>query len=248
MKSDQRWTDRVKSAVPDSLFYRLIAASFRVRTERRMLFVDEFVPRGSTAVDVGAWWGPWTYWTARRASTVWAFEPNPRLASFLARVVSPNVRVENVALSDRAGTGTLFAPRTVGRDALATLSAAHSEPGAQTYDVPLRPLDDYGLEDVGFVKLDVEGHEFEVLKGAEETLARCGPTLLVEIDQALNDEPIGRIFDWLSSRGFEGRVRRNGAWASLATFDARVDQPAGGDAQSDRYINDFVFSPRPPRR
>ena len=225
-------------------FYRMTAASFRLRAEQRLLFLDELVPSKCTAVDAGAWWGPWTYWLSRRAASVWAFEPNPQLASFLTHVVSPNVHVENVALSSRTGTGTLFAPRDVGRDALATLSAAHTEPGAHTIEVPLRPLDDYRLEGVGFIKIDVEGHEFEVLVGAEETLERCAPTLLVEIDQAFHDQPIQRVFDWLRARGFEGQVRREGNWASLQTFDVGEDQAAGRDVRSPRYINDFVFTPR----
>jgi FkbM family methyltransferase len=209
-----------------------------------MLFLDEFVPDGSTVVDVGAWWGPWTYWMARRAERVWAFEPNPRLAKFLESVVAPNVRLENVALSDHAGSGTLFASTDVGRDALATLSADHGEPGAERTEVPLRPLDDFGLDGVRFVKLDVEGHEFEVLRGAEETLARCSPKLLVEIDQAYHEEPIQRIFDWLAERGYQGRIRRDGAWADLETFDVATDQAATTDPRDAAYINDFVFTPR----
>jgi FkbM family methyltransferase len=239
-----RLPDRIASVLPDRAFYRMVAASYRLRPERRLLFLDELVPSGCTVVDVGAWWGPWTYWLSRRVASVWAFEPNPELASFLSRVVSSNVHVENVALSNRTGTGTLFAPRGVGRDALATLSEAHTEPGAQAVDVPLRPLDDYHLEGVGFIKMDVEGHEFEALMGAEGTLARCLPTLLVEIDQAYNDQPIDRIFDWLLGRGYEGRIRRDGAWAPLEGFDVRADQPPGRDARSPRYINDFLFTPR----
>jgi FkbM family methyltransferase len=239
-----RFADRIRSALPDRAFYRLIAASYRLRPERRLLLLDELVPRGCTAVDVGAWWGPWTYWLSRRAASVWAFEPNPELASFLTRVVSPNVRVENVALSDRTGEETLFAPREVGRDALATLSAAHTEPGARTIEVPLRPLDEYRLEGVQFIKIDVEGHELEVLLGAEETLASWAPTLLVEIDQAFHEQPIQRIFDWLLARGYECQIRRNRTWASLRTFDVGEDQAAGRDVRSPRYINDFLFTPR----
>ena len=234
---------RVRSLLPDSVFYRAVAATYRLRSERRLLFLDELVPSGCTAVDAGAWWGPWTYWLSRRAASVWSFEPNPKLAGFLTRVVSPNVHVENVALSDRNGTATLFAPRQVGRDALATLSAEQLGNDARRIEVSLRRLDEYRLERVEFIKIDVEGHEFEVLKGAEETLARCTPTLLIEIDQALHDYPIRRIFDWLLARGYEGRVRRRRSWAPLSTFDVHQDQLAPRNAKAPGYITDFVFTP-----
>ena len=161
----------------------------------------------------------------------------------MSSVVSGNVQVENVALSDRSGTGTLFAPEEVGRDALATLSAACSEDGALEIEVPIRKLDDYQLDEVQFIKIDVEGHEFRVLQGAEQTLARCAPTLLIEIDQRLHDEPIQRIFDWLIARGYRGRLRRAGAWAPLSTFDVHEDQLVRREAGSPSRIIDFVFTP-----
>jgi FkbM family methyltransferase len=234
---------RIRSLLPDPAFYRAVAAAYRLRSERRLLLLDELVPRGCTAVDIGAWWGPWTYWLSRRAALVWSFEPNPELAWFLTRVVASNVHVENIALSNRSGSGTLFAPEGVGRDALATLSAAHSESGAARVEVPLRRLDEYRLEGVRFMKIDVEGHELEVLKGAEETLARCAPTLLVELDQRLHDEPIQHIFDWLRAHGHEGHFRRRREWTPLSRFDVLRDQSPHHDAWRPDYISDFVFKP-----
>ncbi len=101
---------RIAGSMPDPPLYRSIAASFRLRSEQRLLFVDDLVRRGCTAVNIGAWWGPWTYWLTRRAASVWAFEPNPRKA------------------------------------------------GANPVTVALHTLDSYELTDVGFIKIDVEGH------------------------------------------------------------------------------------------
>jgi FkbM family methyltransferase len=238
-----RLATRAGSVLPDPLFYRGIAAIYRVGYERHLLSLRQLIPEGSTAVDVGAWWGPWTYWLSRRAASVWSFEPNPELAAFLGRVVSPSVHVENVALSDHRGTGTLFAPRGVGRDALATLSAAHRESEARPMEVPLRRLDDYGLQQVQFMKIDVEGHELAVLEGAAGTISESAPIVLVEIDQAFHDPPIEEIFEWLLARRYEGKFKRHGSWTPLAHFDVQRDQPTDRDALSPGYVNNFLFTP-----
>lgn len=236
---------RIAGLMPDPLLYRSIAASFRLRSEQRLLFVDDLVRRGCTAVDIGAWWGPWTYWLTRRAATVWAFEPNPRMASFLRRVVPERVHVEAVALSDRDGEAELYVPAGHGPDALATLSAAHRKAGASPVTVALRTLDSYELTDVGFIKVDVEGHEREALAGAKNTIARCRPVILVEIEQMFHDEPIEGLFSWLEAQGYRGKVRRNRSWAPISTFDVERDQrQVAHDPRSLQYINNFVFEPR----
>jgi hypothetical protein len=47
-------------------------------------------------------------------------------------------------------------------------------------DIPLERLDTFKLEDVDFIKLDCEGYELFALRGAEETLKRCRPCVIVE--------------------------------------------------------------------
>jgi FkbM family methyltransferase len=51
---------------------------------------------------------------------------------------------------------------------------------AKIYDIPSKRLDDFKLDNVDMIKIDVEGWEFEVLKGAEQTIRRCQPILMVE--------------------------------------------------------------------
>ena len=239
----RRWPDHLRRSLPEPLFYRAVAAAYRARAEQRLLFLDALVPPRRVAVDAGAWWGPWTFWLSRRASEVWSFEPNPLMATFLARVVAPNVHVENVALSARPGYGTLYIPEGVGRDALATLSAAHRSDDAVARAVRLVALDDCTLDGVGFMKVDVEGHELELLHGAERTLARWMPTLLVEIEQTFHDQPIQHIFDWLHGHGYEGWFRRSRRWWPLSTFDVARDQRPQVGVKSTRYVNNFVFTP-----
>ena len=68
------------------------------------------------------------------------------------------------------------------------LGGGHPE-GKTGIEIPVKVvrLDDEGLGNVGFMKIDVEGHEYEVIDGARALLARCRPNLLVEILEGRGD-------------------------------------------------------------
>lgn len=70
-----------------------------------------------------------------------------------------------------------------------------------------RAVEFFGLQP-GFLKVDVEGFEEEVLAGAKETIARHLPTLLLELHKFCPDFPgtRSRVETWLSSLGYTGRM------------------------------------------
>ena len=230
--------------LPDPVVHRMAAWAFSARREQRMLFLDELVDPNRPAADVGAWWGPWTYWLSRRCTEVWSFEPNPVLASALRRVCRDNVHICEIGLSDRAGELSLYVPKAVGPDAQSTLAAAHRVDGAEEVAVTLQRLDDVGISDLGFIKIDVESHEAEVLDGASETIARCRPVMLIEIEQRFHSQPVALLFDRMLAHGYGGWFRRDKAWRPLDDFDVERDQLAtADDPKSLGYINNFVFTP-----
>lgn len=230
--------------LPGTVVHRLAAWSFAARREQRMLFLDELVDPARPAVDVGAWWGPWTFWLARRCPEVWSFEPNPQLAAVLRTAARSNVRVEPVALSDTDGVTTLFVPPRLGDDAQATVEGQHRLATAVPVDVSTRTLDSYGLDDVGFVKIDVEAHEPAMLRGSIETLRRHRPVVLIEIEQRFHAEPIGDIFEVFADLGYSGWVRREREWQPIESFSVDDDQRAYENTpKSTRYLNNFVFTP-----
>lgn len=223
--------------------------------------LSHFVPAGRRAVDIGAWWGPWTYWLARRGVPVECFEPVPHVAAFLERVTPANVTVHATALSDTVGEAQLWRAAG-GRGTEGTASLLPPEPGDQRHPVtvPLARLDDFAFDDVGFVKIDVEGHELATLAGAQDTLARCQPNLLIEIEQRHHDGPVQEVFDRLTDLGFEGSYWSSGTWQPLSHFDLDRDQIRGQDRvmkanylstvllRPKGYVNNFFFRPtRDPR-
>jgi FkbM family methyltransferase len=142
---------------------------------------------GGMAIDVGAHIGSYTLRMARRFRNVIAFEPNPfnrhilRLNLQLNKV--RNVQVEEVALSDSRGVSPLFLQQTTG--ATGSLNPLHY---GFKYDamvrVQVKKLDDFGFTELDVLKIDAEGHEFRILKGAYQTIDRARPILAVEVHGA----------------------------------------------------------------
>jgi len=125
------------------------------------------------AVDVGAHVGFWSYYLALAFQSVHAFEP----ADLFAFCFERNVRAKNVVLH-RVALGEEEASVQIETVADNT-GATHVVPAAQG-GVRMRRLDDYKLENVDLLKVDVEGYERHVLAGARETLGRCKPVVIVE--------------------------------------------------------------------
>ncbi len=160
-------------------------------------FVDEFqqfiTPR-SLVLDVGASLGLWTVQLARvsqqRDAKVWAFEPYPDNLRWLNSNIRANghceiVEVINAALGAQEGTSWV-AGEQGGGNAVVGFARRH-------YSRPTRVLrlDDMELPArMSFVKLDVEGYELEVLRGARQVIERDRPVIFGEFNAR-----------WLARRG-----------------------------------------------
>ncbi|MCG8592120.1 MAG: FkbM family methyltransferase [Proteobacteria bacterium] len=157
--------------------------------------LSEILEVGGNFVDVGANEGLYTLFASRRvgkSGRVVALEPSSRELQFLERNIARNrlrnVDVVPVAASDREARAelTIAEQSHAGQSTLGKFAYAISPAGTET--VALRRLDDVlqelDLASVDVVKIDVEGSEVAVLRGAEATLVRDHPLLLVELVEA----------------------------------------------------------------
>lgn len=130
-----------------------------------------------TAVDVGAHIGLWTYSLAHAFDQVVSFEPVEEHRRcfqeniFAATEVEiPNVTLHPFALGEREDMVAIRTNPTSSGDSWVK--------GKGT--VPMKTLDSFELQNVDLIKIDCEGYEEFVLRGAIDTIIRCRPLIVVE--------------------------------------------------------------------
>jgi len=159
-------------------------------------------PKG-VAVDVGANFGCWTLELARHATRVIAFEPQRKVHDLLQQSVAAN-RLENVTLllsacGERIERLPMDQPEleiSSNFGGLSLLEPFGEQPMASIRLVEVTPLDDCMRDDesVSFLKIDVEGFEMSVLRGARKTIARSKPLMFVEAFHKLTDTKALKAF------------------------------------------------------
>ena len=217
--------------------------------EKELTILDCLSKPGSTAVDVGANLGAYSFAMSRLGLNVLSFEPNPDLAGLIRRLRLPNVEVFSEALSDTGGEAVLSIPIMRSGHVLASLEKdVLDKTGApvQALDIRKRTLDDLRLDSVSLLKIDTEGHEEKVLKGSLETLKKCKPSIVIEIEERHNKGGISRIKALLSDIGYRGFFIFEGRLQDIDKFDAAIHQDARElsvthIARDLRYATNFIF-------
>ena len=210
-----------------------------------------------TSVDVGANQGDMALFLRCYSSQVHAFEPVPAMASRLRhRFRECNVKVYECALGASTKEDTIRIPSFGHQDyttraSLVDLGNIKARGQALTefheLTVQVRCLDDFDLGRVGFIKIDVEGYELEVLRGAMKTIQKHKPSLYVEIEQRRHPgRPIEGVFDSIQSLGYHGWfVGRSGIFP-IQDFKIAGMQDPDLEETAD-FVNNFIFLPTPDR-
>jgi FkbM family methyltransferase len=220
------------------LYYPAVLRKFSAGDWSGSEVVQKLVVPGTRVLDVGANVGYVTMLLSRYAGDkgqVHSFEPIPSTYALLANNVKKlcleNVQTYPYAASDVSETASMTIPAyDVGGE---NFYEAHIDEKAtddslgRHVEVQTRRLDDVLRADVetSFIKVDVEGHEFAVLKGAERLLAAQQPAMMIEImgDLDAEDSDAGRVKQWLSDKGYGCYVLQEGTLVQRKEGVSSVD-------------------------
>ncbi len=215
-------------------------------------WLDRLSMHFDTAIDVGAHHGLFARALAQKSREVIAIEPRPAAVEHMAAVLPANCRPMCLALSDRAGPLRLSTPLKRGRPDYALTFAERGAPtqGA-TYDWTTQATtldalvsDRLAGQKIGFIKLDVEGHELAVLRGAAATIATHRPIILAEAERRHGCD-VTALFQTMSRAGYVAAL----PWCGIThgvTGDEFLSLQAASNPDRPDYVNNVLFVPGEP--
>lgn len=168
------------------LFFMIYGCPRTYREEFALLKSEG--PYDGDIFDVGANMGSYSmyfYHLLKGSSIVRAFEPVPVMASKMKETAEANgyerLRIETVAVSDYNGTGRIYMDKNLQDDCGQSSLTARED--YCSMPVPVVTLDKYKDRKVALIKIDAEGEEEKVLRGAMEILKRDHPKIFFEISE-----------------------------------------------------------------
>ena len=201
------------------LLKRKLERQIKNNYENELSIIKEFKDKDKIAIDVGVYRGIYSFQLSKYFKKVVSFEPNPLifndLKNNLEKIIS-NIQIFNYALSNEDGVTKLKIPNRgksifnknyeeLFKLGAASIHQSNNLGNYQSFDVSKKKLDDIinRSEKVGFIKIDVEGHENEVIDGAKKVINENKPVLLVEIEEKHTNKPLDISVNRIKKLGYE---------------------------------------------
>ena len=233
--------------VPSSLHLpaRYNYYKFKGYIDKEMLYVQEHLNTNHTFLDIGANAGIYSYHFRNKMKKIVAFEPVKEILISLENLKSRNIEIHNCALSNKNDYLEIHIPvDKYGNKISYTASLEARSENTVKRRIEVKKLDDFNYQDISLIKIDVEGHELEVLKGGYETIKKFKPPLVIEIEQRHLAYDMSKTLDYIKCIGYEIFFINNSDLCSISKFSYDKHQKPYLDNVMDKnYINNFVCMP-----
>ena len=220
--------------------------SIKNNDEQEIKLVKNFIIRGTDSIDVGVYRGVYSYEMSKYSKIVHSFEPNPILLSHIEKnlkKIIKNINFYNCALSDKDNLVSLRVPirnKNYNKDnyeeyfqmGRASIHNKNKFTDFELFNVESRKLDNLNFTNkISFIKIDVEGHEMEVIKGSEKTIKNNKPIMLVEIEEQYTKKNVNDTLRYINSLGYN----------SFYFYDNKLINT--NDLNNLNSFNNFIFKP-----
>ena len=159
----------VKALLADRIWEKKITELFTI-----LISDDDIV------LDIGSYIGLHTLTLSNLAKHVYSFEPQPLIYECLSKTLAKkhlyNVSLFNIALSNKEEDSFIH----TNNNGDASLAGIRDNLFNQMFPCKLKPLDSYQFDKVDFIKIDVEGSEWDLIAGATQTIIKHRPTIILE--------------------------------------------------------------------
>jgi FkbM family methyltransferase len=224
-----------RNFLPQSyLFKKRIERSIKNNYEAELKLVKNFITPETDSIDIGVYRGVYSYEMAKYSKFVHAFEPNPIIFKDIEinlKKIIKNIKFYNFALSNKEGLVSLKVP---------IRNKNYNKKNYEEYfqmgrasihtDNIMNEIETFENK-ISFIKIDVEGHEFEVIKGAENTIKKNKPVLLVEIVEKHTQTKVSDTLDYINSLGYGSFYFKDNILKSTNSLN------------NFNLINNFIFRP-----
>lgn len=200
----------------------------------------KFIDKDKIVLDIGASVGLYTNYFAQHARVVYAFEPVPYCYNELNKVLKKqsNIFTFNIALSDHSGVEPFYLdPNRLSNNSLLNLMN-----GPKIF-VEVRRLDSFAFQDIGFIKIDTEGTELDVLIGGFETIHKYKPTCMVEIYPKFSKYSTDEVFKFFKDLNYNCFYNVRGKGLKQIESVERGIKIAEDPKMLNIHDGDFLFWP-----
>ena len=205
------------------LLKKRLERAIKKNYENELKILDKIINRKLESVDVGVYRGVYSYKMSQISKHVHSIEPNPLIYPYLKKnlkKIIKNISLYNIAASNNKGFAKLKIPKRFN-----TLNKSNYEEmyrlGASTIHkknnlnndafiskkIKKNKLDNLlKKRKIGFIKIDVEGHEKNVIIGASKIIKKNKPVLLIEIEEKHTSEKVIKTIDFINNYGYKSYI------------------------------------------
>jgi len=235
----------LKNLIPKEYqFKKRIERAIKKLDEPEIFIINQLIDDGTDSIDIGVYRGVHSYEMSKYSKTVHSFEPNPvifyELQKYLPKIIN-NINLYNYALSEKEEKKILRIPiRNSDSDksnyeeyykmGLATIHDKNIFDNYDEFEIHCKKLDEFNFENkVSFIKIDVEGHEIEVLNGSKELIKNFKPNLMIEIEEKHSKNDLDNSISYICSLGYRVFCLKNNELITLENIE------------NIKQFNNFIF-------